>query len=381
LTTPVTRGSTFSAVNIDTTTSYYVTETNAALCVSPTTIVIATINKIPTAPIGIDSSRCGPGVVVLGATPSASPTDTIKWYSDAGLTTPVNTGTNYITPDISQPVTPYYITETSSAGCTSTTSTTVTATIIPQPVVAFSPLAPVCQEAPNFNLTGGSEINGPTGSTGGSYSGNGVIGDSAFSPQQAGPGTFPIVYTYTAANGCFDTAIQDITVYPTPSVDYGGVQSVLQGDSLTLVQTSVSGIGLQYLWTPAAYLSSDTIATPLCLPVDSITYNITVTSPGGCHASTTLLVQVLKDFDVPNTFTPNGDGINDTWVIQNLPQFPIQWVQVFDRYGQLLYESHGYSTPWDGTYKGHQLPAGTYYYIIELGGVIAPKTGYVTILR
>jgi gliding motility-associated-like protein len=92
-------------------------------------------------------------------------------------------------------------------------------------------------------------------------------------------------------------------------------------------------------------------------------------------------VQVLTDFDVPNTFTPNNDGINDKWQIRPLAKFPIQWVQVFDRYGQLLFESHGYTQPWDGTYNGKPLPAGTYYYIIEVNGLLNPKTGYVTILR
>jgi gliding motility-associated-like protein len=242
-------------------------------------------------------------------------------------------------------------------------------------------LPPVCQELQPFALTGGSQVSNLPGT--GSYSGaSGVINDSAFSPQLAGPGTFPIIYTFTSSNGCFDTAMQSITVYPTPLVDYGGVQSVLEGDSITLNPVSVSGIGLQYLWVPSIYLNTDTSATPLTKPADDATYTITVTSlPAGCHASTTLLVQVLKDFQVPNTFTPNNDGINDTWVIQNLPKYPIQWVQVFDRYGQLLYESHGYSTPWDGTYKGKQLPSGTYYYIIELNGLRSPKTGYVTILR
>jgi len=363
-------------------------------CQNDTTIN-DTVNSTPIAKDSIinDTSLCSNRPVILIDESSVSTGSITKidivWGDgqDTSINDPSANG-NYahkyspVSPEDQDAVYDVSITAYSGNGCPPNSTAPFPITVHGTPKAEFT-LTPtvICQEAASFNLTGGFDTYG-LAITPGSYSGPGVVGDSAFSPQRAGAGgPYLIVYTATTISGCSDTASQDITVYPTPSVDYGGVQSILQGDSITLVQKSVSGVGLQYLWSPATYLSSDTSATPLCLPDDSITYNITVTSPGGCRASTLLLVQVLKDFDVPNTFTPNGDGINDTWVIQNLPQFPIQWVQVFDRYGQLLYESHGYSTPWDGTYKGHALPMGTYYYIIELGGLISPKTGYVTILR
>jgi len=72
---------------------------------------------------------------------------------------------------------------------------------------------------------------------------------------------------------------------------------------------------------------------------------------------------------IPNTFTPNGDGINDTWQIKYLEYYPKSTVNIFDRWGQKVFSSIGYPIPWDGTYKGAVLPTGTYYYIID------PKTG------
>jgi|GEM_PF-6813778 len=84
----------------------------------------------------------------------------------------------------------------------------------------------------------------------------------------------------------------------------------------------------------------------------------------------------------PNAFTPNGDGINDTWDIPNLTNFPNCTVDVFNRYGNLVYHSVGYGKAWNGSYNGQHLPAGVYYYIIE------PKepgyktlTGNITIVR
>ena len=84
---------------------------------------------------------------------------------------------------------------------------------------------------------------------------------------------------------------------------------------------------------------------------------------------------------IPNAFSPNGDGINDTWIIDYLNSYPGVTVQVFNRYGQAVYRSVGYSRPWDGTYNNQPLPVGTYYYVIDRK-VAAPKiSGWVAILR
>jgi len=261
----------------------------------------------------------------------------------------------------------------SGNGCPTTPYDT-TITVHGSPTVQFAPVAPVCQETAPFALTGGLPA-------GGSYRGNGVINDSAFSPQLAGPGSYRVIYTFTSVNGCFDTAMQTISVYPTPVVDYGGIKGVLERDSTKLAPITANGTGLTYLWTPATYLSSNTSAAPIVKPAKDISYTIQITSDKGCIATQSLDVKVLIEFLVPNTFTPNNDGINDFWVIEELPVYPIQRVQVFNRYGQVVFESTNYSKPWDGNYKGKSLPSGTYYYIIELGGWRDPKTGYVTIIK
>jgi len=84
---------------------------------------------------------------------------------------------------------------------------------------------------------------------------------------------------------------------------------------------------------------------------------------------------------IPNAFTPNGDGINDTWMINDLDLFPNCTVSVFSRYGQKVYASTGYGAPWDGTRNGAKLPTGTYYYIIDLKNGLQALSGYVVILR
>jgi len=84
---------------------------------------------------------------------------------------------------------------------------------------------------------------------------------------------------------------------------------------------------------------------------------------------------------IPNTFTPNGDGINDTWNIKSLDTYPNCSVVVFNRWGQNVYQSKGYGVPWDGTFNGSKLPAGTYYYVINLKNDSKLLSGFVAIIR
>ena len=83
---------------------------------------------------------------------------------------------------------------------------------------------------------------------------------------------------------------------------------------------------------------------------------------------------------IPNVFTPNGDGVNDTWVIGNIEMFPAAEVYVFNRWGQLMFTSKGYAEDWDGRYRGHFVPAGTYLYIIDIFDDEDPYEGTVTII-
>jgi len=185
------------------------------------------------------------------------------------------------------------------------------------------------------------------------------------------------------SQGCnSDTLTQQFTVYPYPVVDAGPDRLVLQGGSITM-QPVVTGNDLQYLWSPATYLDNRNIEVPVASNMlDDITYSLTVTGRGGCTAPPDyMFVKVLKAPNIPNTFTPNGDGINETWLIGYLDTYPDCKVEVFTRAGQSVFLSKGYKTPWDGTLKGKPLPFDTYYYIIEPGNGRAPITGYVTLVK
>jgi gliding motility-associated-like protein len=88
--------------------------------------------------------------------------------------------------------------------------------------------------------------------------------------------------------------------------------------------------------------------------------------------------------NIPNTFTPNGDLINDLWLLAGIQRFEGALVTVYDRWGQQLFKSLGYTQPWDGTNGGKKLPTATYYYVIELNSLdvdIPPITGSVTLIH
>lgn len=89
----------------------------------------------------------------------------------------------------------------------------------------------------------------------------------------------------------------------------------------------------------------------------------------------------LSVVNIANTFTPNGDGINDYWKISQIENYPAATVQVFTRYGQEVFESKGYSSPFNGTMNGKALPAGVYYYIINLKTDCNILSGSLTLIR
>jgi gliding motility-associated-like protein len=88
-----------------------------------------------------------------------------------------------------------------------------------------------------------------------------------------------------------------------------------------------------------------------------------------------------KNIDVVNVFSPNGDNINDKWILKGIKDYNNCVVEIFNRYGQMIYRSVGYNQPWDGTFKGKPMPVATYYYIIDLKDGQKPIGGSVTLLR
>jgi gliding motility-associated-like protein len=138
---------------------------------------------------------------------------------------------------------------------------------------------------------------------------------------------------------------------------------------------------VSFTWSPPINLSNPNTLRPLVNAVSDQTYTLTANGPGGCTATDQVTVKILKLVKPPNAFSPNGDGINDKWMIPNLSDYPGAYVEIFNRYGQKIFYSSGYNDPWDGKLKGTPLPVATYYYVITLKNGFEPIKGSVTIIR
>jgi gliding motility-associated-like protein len=195
-------------------------------------------------------------------------------------------------------------------------------------------------------------------------------------------GVFKVTMSYNTNIGCpSDTLSKSVTVHPFPVVDAGPDQFVLQGGQAILRGSATGSGNYTYLWAPPTWLSNPNILQPLTKAEGDITYKLTVTGDGGCASSDEVFVKSLLKPEIFNAFSPNGDGINDTWIIRYLDTYPGAIVQVFDRYGKSILKSTGYNKAWDGTISGSPIPAGVYYYIVDPKNGLKPMTGSVTIIR
>jgi gliding motility-associated-like protein len=235
-----------------------------------------------------------------------------------------------------------------------------------------------------FQSTGSATLNVTGGQGPYTYSIDGSAPQNSPSFNNLNFGYYTI--TITDANGCkfeYDLFIRDSL--NTLTVDAGDDVTIIQGGSVSLI---AAGNGTSYGWEPSTGLNTTNSQEVIASPNNTTTYTAYTYSPEGCQASDQVTVNVLFPVAIPNTFTPNGDGFNDTWQIIRIGLYPNNEVSVFDRWGQRVYHKKGYSPEgdWDGRYLGTPLPTATYYYIIELNaGTDSPDQellkGSVTIMR
>jgi gliding motility-associated-like protein len=169
----------------------------------------------------------------------------------------------------------------------------------------------------------------------------------------------------------------EVSIFSEASVTISPDTSVSLGFSTVL--TATGGIG--YVWSPAETLNDAFIASPSATPLQNTTYSVTVTVADGCITTREVTVSVVEDFrvDVPNLFTPNGDGINDYWVIANIFTYNAE-VFVFNRWGSEVFSTTNYQNDWNGvSADGDPLSDGTYYYVVKVGDKV--YKGAITILR
>ncbi len=174
-----------------------------------------------------------------------------------------------------------------------------------------------------------------------------------------------------------------VTVSPMPSAqlisDKGNTISL--GDIATL---TASG-GTTYLWENTdGIVSGQNTSTLTVRPSKNTTYRVIISNGGACNAVETIDISVANDYKslVPyNMVTPNGDGVNDVWLIKNIDMYPNNELKIFDRAGRVVYSKNGYDNTWDATLNGVALPEDTYYYVLYIDSGKGKLTGFISVVK
>jgi gliding motility-associated-like protein len=267
----------------------------------------------------------------------------------------------------------YYVQVTNSDGCKRLDSVMVVVNPAPVAQTSFAD-AGIC-EGENIQLE----------SSGGSgyqwIPATGLSSDIIANPV-ASPAT-TVEYSVIVSNqfACKDTATVVVNVVEVPRADAGPDRWMIEGTP-TQLSANATGYNVSYYWSPAVFMNDPLSLQPIINPPRDTNYVLTAVSNDGCGMDTdTMQVFVYKDVFVPNAFSPNNDGLNDTWNIPALNANPEFELTVFNRQGQIVFQNKKSNRPWNGTFKGEPQPVGIYVYVIDLKVEGAVLKGTVMLLR
>ena len=204
-------------------------------------------------------------------------------------------------------------------------------------------------------------------------------------PTEATTTVFPdenTTYTVTGTlASCVNTAETTVEIQE-PTADAGADTTIYLGEFASL---DADG-GVEYSWSPSTGLSETDIENPTASPDFTTTYTVTVTTAIGCEFTDQVTVTVSSDamVGVPTAFSPNSDGVNDGFTIIVRGQVATWLLQVYNRWGQLVFETDNYAAAWNGTFEGSEQPLGSYVYVLnykDMNGESFVQQGNFTLVR
>ena len=201
--------------------------------------------------------------------------------------------------------------------------------------------------------------------SGGAFMINGEFA-TVFDHKKLGFGKHKISYTIDGVLSCLkgsSTQIVEIQDFPKPNL--GADVFLGKGSSVTL--KGLIDPAMTYAWTPTAGLDNPTNSNPVASPTQTTEYTLTVKTSLGCQGIAKVNIVVYQPIYIPTAFTPNADGTNDLWELVGMEAYPNAEVQIFNRWGNLIYYAKGtYNlTPFDGNSQNKLLPEGMYVYKIN----------------
>jgi len=356
-------------VSPDAPTLYRVRLTDSFGCFSDDSVFVSVKPQV-TLNAGPDTSICRTEGYMLRATGDAL---TYTWIPPTGLSDP-----NILNPIATPDVTTTYTLVGNIGKCEA--SSPVKVTVAPYPIANAGMPDTVCFGFSSQLHASGGSIYSWTPST--YLSDHQVAEPLVINPSRT---TTYIVFVSDTL-GCtkiFSDTVK-VTVIPRLNVDAGPSDTTaVDGQP---IQLHGSG-ALNYLWSPSTWLNNINIANPVSNPLDSITYYLTGTDEFGCLGTDSIHLRFFtmdSDMYVPTAFTPNGDGLNDLARPIMLGMKSLSYFRIYNRFGELVFETSQIDRGWDGIYKGKPQATATFVWMAEgvtFKGQIKKKKGYVVLIR
>ena len=376
------KNSTFTTPSLNTTTTYYVSTVEGG-CESERVAVSAIIFPLPDAPIAEEQESCGQGTFTLTA--SGGTEGSYRWYNEESDTNPIaGENSSTFTTGILTSSRAYYVAVVDEKGCESK-RTKVNATVHQMPDAPLPQNLEQCGPG-EFTVNVQLPANSETPMAFKWYKQQGDLNpvkEEAYGTLKINLVKDTILYVSSSNGLCESNKVPiSIRVNELPFIDAGEDLTILKGESIQLQAKGRNGEPFTCSWEANETLDRLDIPNPLAKPKLSTSYIVKRTdSNTGCVSSDTITVFVTNKFPVPNAFSPNNDGRNDTWEIPNIENYPDCTLKIFNSWGNQIFYSKGYQQPWDGSFNGQELPSGTYYYTLQLSNEHEGLQGSVFIIR
>ncbi|MCC9166100.1 gliding motility-associated C-terminal domain-containing protein [Pontibacter harenae] len=264
----------------------------------------------------------------------------------------------------------------SSGDCHESTSAAVKIDVLPQPALPTVADVSTCPGS-SVTFTATVAANVTVEWYDATQGGNKLFTGTSFTTPALSASTSYYVQTINENNCSSASRLEVKAIVVMPKAIVSGDVTIQEGES---VQLEAQG-GVSYSWSPAEGLSDANSATPTASPTKTTTYKVTVTTAEGCTAEAEVTVTVLYSVIPANVITANGDDHNDKFIIKNIEYYPSCSVEIYNRWGEKVFESKGYKEAWNGTKNGKALPVAAYYYIIRLTDQDKPISGSVTLVK
>jgi len=320
---------------------------------------------------------CEGGVVILTATGGTS----YQWFLNGGAIT----GATSATLSANQPGL-YTVNVTSSNACTSTATGSVTLQLISKPTVNFT-FTNYCATFPiqfndQSNIANSGVVN--YNWSFGQGQGTSTLQNPSYTYSSTGSYSVSLTVTPVACPSLSSTVTKPITTVAPPASQRYTTLNAVQNRDLQL-QARAFGAA-SYSWSPTSGLNNPSIFNPVFNFNAQVEFLITITTPIGCVVKDTQLVRIYKEKEiyVPKGFSPNGDGSNDKIFPRLVGIRTLLYFKIYDRWGQLIYQTSNENEGWDGRYRGVMQPIDTYVWIaegVDIDNNNLKRTGTFMLLR